>query len=58
MWAGGNGGGYVSTVRDVLVSGVAVMLAVVATVRLAHRLAERSQPELVPDESNEPARRG
>ena len=54
-----NGGGHVSTLWDVLVSAVAVLLAVVATVRLAHRLTERSYPtELAPGELREPVRRG
>jgi len=47
----------VSTLREILISGVAVGLAVLATVRLAHRLAERSQPELAAEERREPARR-
>jgi hypothetical protein len=55
---GGNGGEHVSTLREVLISGVAVTLALVATVRLAHRLVERSQPELVPEETPDATRRG
>jgi hypothetical protein len=48
----------VSTLWDALVGGATVVFVVVATVRLAHRLAERSHPaEPTPSGSPEPTPR-